>query len=77
MESGEIPEEDVHLPGVYVQGILKGSHYQKRIEVWSRIIMYYEESRIIMYYEAEMGEGMNLQYNTDGWKNRLTEKLMA
>lgn len=40
VESGEIPEEDVHLPGVYVQGILKGSHYQKRIEVWSRIIMY-------------------------------------
>lgn len=34
VESGEIPEEDVHLPGVYVQGILKGSHYQKRIEVW-------------------------------------------
>lgn len=32
VESGEIPEEDVHLPGVYVQGILKGSHYQKRIE---------------------------------------------
>ena len=33
VENGEIPEEDVHLPGVYVQGVLKGSHYQKRIEV--------------------------------------------
>ena len=33
VENGEIPEEDVHLPGVYVKGIMKGSNYQKRIEV--------------------------------------------
>ncbi len=33
VENGEIPEENVHLPGVYVKGILKGSNYQKRIEV--------------------------------------------
>ena len=33
VENGEIPLEDVHLPGVYVKGLLKGSHYQKRIEV--------------------------------------------
>lgn len=33
VENGEIPEEDVHLPGVYVKGVLKGSQYQKRIEV--------------------------------------------
>ncbi|XP_020609414.1 succinyl-CoA:3-ketoacid coenzyme A transferase 1, mitochondrial-like [Orbicella faveolata] len=32
VENGEIPEEDVHLPGVYVKGVLKGSQYQKRIE---------------------------------------------
>ena len=33
VENGEIPVEDVHLPGVYVKGVLKGSQYQKRIEV--------------------------------------------
>ena len=33
VENGEIPEEDVHLPGVYVKGVLKGLQYQKRIEV--------------------------------------------
>jgi len=33
VENGEIPLEDVHLPGVYVKGLLKGSQYQKRIEV--------------------------------------------
>lgn len=33
MEDDEIPPEDVHLPGVYVQGLLKGSSYEKRIEV--------------------------------------------
>ncbi|XP_067027519.1 succinyl-CoA:3-ketoacid coenzyme A transferase 1, mitochondrial-like [Acropora muricata] len=32
VEDGEIPPEDVHLPGVYVQGLLKGSSYEKRIE---------------------------------------------
>jgi len=32
VENGEIPLEDVHLPGVYVKGLLKGSQYQKRIE---------------------------------------------
>lgn len=33
VEDGEISPEDVHLPGVYVQGLLKGSSYEKRIEV--------------------------------------------
>lgn len=32
VEIGEIPPEDVHLPSIYVQGILKGSSYEKRIE---------------------------------------------
>ena len=30
---GAIPAEDVHLPNVYVQGIIKGDAYEKRIEV--------------------------------------------
>ncbi len=33
VEVGEIPAEDVHLPSVYVQGIIKGDAYEKRIEV--------------------------------------------
>ena len=33
VENGEIPVEDVHLPGVYVKGVLEGSQYEKRIEV--------------------------------------------
>lgn len=33
MENGEIPAEDIHLPGVYVKGLLTGSNYEKRIEV--------------------------------------------
>lgn len=32
VENGEIPPEDIHLPGVYVKGLLKGSNYEKRIE---------------------------------------------
>ena len=33
VENGEIPAEDIHLPGVYVKGLLTGSNYEKRIEV--------------------------------------------
>ena len=33
VENGEIPAEDIHLPGVYVQRIIKGENYEKRIEV--------------------------------------------
>jgi len=33
VEKGEISPEDIHLPGVYVKGLLKGSKYEKRIEV--------------------------------------------
>jgi len=32
VQPGEIKPEDVHVPGIYVQRILKGT-YQKRIEV--------------------------------------------
>lgn len=32
VENGCIKEEDVHLPSIYVQGIVKGPKYEKRIE---------------------------------------------
>ncbi|XP_005109804.1 succinyl-CoA:3-ketoacid coenzyme A transferase 1, mitochondrial [Aplysia californica] len=32
VEMGEIPQEDVHVPHIYVQRVIKGSNYQKRIE---------------------------------------------
>ncbi|XP_062569119.1 succinyl-CoA:3-ketoacid coenzyme A transferase 1, mitochondrial-like isoform X5 [Saccostrea cucullata] len=32
VEVGEIPPEDVHVPHVYVQRVIKGPSYQKRIE---------------------------------------------
>ena len=33
LEVGELPAEQVHLPGVYVQRLIQGDHYIKRIEV--------------------------------------------
>lgn len=33
VEVGEIPAEDVHVPHIYVQRVVKGPSYQKRIEV--------------------------------------------
>ena len=33
VETGELPAEDIHLPGIYVQRVIKGNQYQKRIEV--------------------------------------------
>lgn len=32
VECGEIPAEDIQLPGIYVKGLLKGYNYEKRIE---------------------------------------------
>eukprot|EP00929_Paragymnodinium_shiwhaense_P045428 TRINITY_DN2320_c0_g1_i2.p1 TRINITY_DN2320_c0_g1~~TRINITY_DN2320_c0_g1_i2.p1 ORF type:complete len:518 (+),score=172.86 TRINITY_DN2320_c0_g1_i2:138-1691(+) len=32
VEAGEIPAEDIDLPGIYVQRIVKGPSYEKRIE---------------------------------------------
>ena len=32
VEVGEISPENVHLPSIYVQGILKGDKYENRIE---------------------------------------------
>lgn len=33
VEVGEIPPEDIHVPHVYVQRVIKGPSYEKRIEV--------------------------------------------
>ena len=33
VDVGTIPAEDVHLPSIYVQGIVRGDKYEKRIEV--------------------------------------------
>lgn len=33
VENGEIKPGDVHLPGIYVQRIVKGDKFEKRIEV--------------------------------------------
>ncbi|CAH3174034.1 unnamed protein product, partial [Porites evermanni] len=32
VEIGNLSAEDIHLPGIYVKGLLKGSNYEKRIE---------------------------------------------
>lgn len=32
VELGELPPEDIHLPGVYVHRVIKGPSYEKRIE---------------------------------------------
>ena len=33
VEVGEIPAEDVHVPHIFVQRVIKGPKYEKRIEV--------------------------------------------
>lgn len=33
VETGTIDPDDVHLPSIYVQRIIKGQKYEKRIEV--------------------------------------------
>lgn len=32
VEPGEIKPDDIHLPGIYIQRIVKGGNYDKRIE---------------------------------------------
>lgn len=32
VEVGEIPPEDVHIPHIYVQRVIRGPKYEKRIE---------------------------------------------
>ena len=38
VEDGEIPAEDIHLPAIYVQRVLRGDKYEKRIEVSVRSV---------------------------------------
>ena len=33
VETGEIEPENVHVPGIFVQRVVKGTNYIKRIEV--------------------------------------------
>lgn len=33
VETGEIPPEQVHVPGIYIDRIISGEKYEKRIEV--------------------------------------------
>ncbi|KAM7444733.1 Succinyl-CoA:3-ketoacid coenzyme A transferase 1 [Porites harrisoni] len=40
VEIGDLSAEDIHLPGIYVKGLLKGSNYEKRIE---RLTLTYDE----------------------------------
>ena len=42
VENGEISPEDVHIPSVYVQRVILGSNYEKRIEV----IIYQNETHL-------------------------------
>ena len=39
VDTGEISAEDVHLPSIYVQRIIKGDKYEKRIEVSAKRIL--------------------------------------
>lgn len=39
VETGSITPEDVHLPSIYVQRIVTGEKYEKRIEVIDILIM--------------------------------------
>ena len=32
VEAGELNPEEIHTPGIYVQRVLKGTNYEKRIE---------------------------------------------
>merc|ERR1711865_1111675 len=32
VEAGELDPAEIHLPGVYVQRVFKGTHYKKKIE---------------------------------------------
>ena len=38
VETGTIPPDDVHLPSIYVQRIIKGEKYEKRVEVVNSFI---------------------------------------
>ena len=41
MEVGTFAAEDIHIPSVYVNRIVKGGSYEKRIEVENEIHRFY------------------------------------
>lgn len=38
VQVGQLDPDNIHLPGIYVDRIIKGSSYEKRIEVTSNIL---------------------------------------
>jgi acyl CoA:acetate/3-ketoacid CoA transferase len=40
VENGTIPPEDVHVPSIYVQRVLLGSKFEKRIEVIRTVVIF-------------------------------------
>jgi 3-oxoacid CoA-transferase len=36
VETGQIGPDEIHVPGIYVDRIIKGASYEKRIEVWTQ-----------------------------------------
>ena len=41
VEDGEIPAEDIHVPSIFIQRVIKGEKYLKRIEVGINVLNLY------------------------------------
>jgi acyl CoA:acetate/3-ketoacid CoA transferase len=52
---GSLKPEEIHLPGIYVHQLLKGEHYEKRIEVRNLVksTFQYEEDAIITFFYSD------------------------
>ena len=48
VENGTIPPEDVHIPSIYVQRVLLGSKFEKRIEVIRNVKNVFNEFYILL-----------------------------
>ena len=47
VEIGEIPPDQIHIPSIYVQRVVLGKKYEKRIEVswiWETIVLMNKET---------------------------------
>ena len=49
VENGSISPEDVHVPAVYVQKVVLGKKFEKRIEVWYKLFGLRNETRVIHF----------------------------
>jgi len=38
VETGEIDPDQIHVPGIYVDRVIKGSNYEKHIEVMYAVV---------------------------------------